>query len=365
MAGSHRRRSLRKKVKRLFLQRSIIAKLMLGVFAVGFISSILFYLVESHAEKPIYSSYLSALKGIMILFFSGFDLENGTRTNAGFLFAIIVMLSGIIFVTLLIGDTSASIVESRLKHRRGLKKLKLKNHIILCNWNEHGSRIIGELLGDEIEDPSDICIVAELEEAPYQDPSVHFVSGNPSSSDVLTRAGIDHSHTAIILGGDGNEGSDGDAKAILTALAVEKRRPEIYSCVVISNPENKEHLKHAEADEVLCVGELIDKVLVQSTLNHGLSRLLSELLTFTEGSEIYKVCIPDHWLGLTFREAVVKGVLENGVMIIAIEVGDANGSGEHGLILDLGWERPLKEGDCAFVIAETMPEGFRRAYEVS
>lgn len=135
--------------------------------------------------------------------------------------------------------------------------MKLRKHIIICNWNEHGNAIVEQLLAAETKEYREVVIVADLEECPYDDVRVHFVRGNPTKNEVLVRAGIESADTAIILGGEGDAQST-DALAILTALAVESLRPEIYTCVIIFNPENKRHLEHAKVDEIICISEMID-----------------------------------------------------------------------------------------------------------
>ncbi len=157
-----------------FAVKAIIILLLLVLAA-----SLAFYLLEKHMGAA-YSSYPKALKGLFILFFSGFDVEQPPASAMGFLAAMFVMLGGIAFLTFLIGESSAAFVENRLKRRRGMKKVKLKDHIVICNWNQRGRAIIDHLLSEDIEEPRHVVVLAELEESPYDDPMVYFVRGNPS-----------------------------------------------------------------------------------------------------------------------------------------------------------------------------------------
>lgn len=346
---------------RVVLGKSLMLKLLIGLFPFLIASSLCFYFFESRAGTTEYKSYWDALQGIVILMFSGFDVKP-PATIGGYISSIAVMLSGIVFVTLLIGDSAAFLVEKKLKGGKGMKKLKLNNHIIICNWNEHGKTIVDQLLSEEIKEPRDIAIVADLDDCPYDNVRVQFVKGNPTKNKVLDRAKIDTADTAIVLGGEGDP-QTADARAILTALALESIRPEIYTCVIIFDAENKQHLEHAHVDEIVCISEMTDSVLVQASLNHGLSSLLSGLLTFSEGCEIYKLKVSKEYQGLTFTEVSIKLLQEEHITLIGVEtdVPSEDDQIERQIVSSPKWLQPLKEGDNVFVIAETFPEGFESA----
>lgn len=342
------------------VNKNLVVKLLIGLIPFIAISSLFFYFFESRAGGSEYKSYWDALQGIVILVFSGFDVKPPV-TVGGYISSIAVMISGIVFVTLLIGDSAALLVESKLKGGKGLGKVNCKNHIMICNWNEHGKPIVDQLLSNEIDDSSNIVVVAELEESPYDDDArVEFVQGNPAKDEILEKAGIDTAKTAIVLG-SGSDPTAADSRAILTALAIESKRRAIYTCVIVSECGNKKHLKHAHVDEVVCVSEMTDQVIVQASLNHGLSYFLSDLLTFSEGCEIYKVKIPEECRGKTFQEALTIMSGKHKVLLIGVQLDGAveDETGEKKkTVCSPAWTQPLTDRDAAFVISESFPEGF-------
>lgn len=326
------------------------------------LSSVAFYFFEKSSGQSNYSNYFEALKGILVLLFSGFDVSP-PQTVMGYGAALLVMICGIVLVAVLFGETAATLVDRAMKARKGLKKVKASNHILICNWNEHGAPIIDELLNDESGISREIVIVADLEEVPYDSPRVKFVKGNPMSEDVLGKAEIMKACTAIVLGIQSADKCHIDSSAVLTALAVESVNPDVYTCVMVEDIDSKKHLSRANVDEIVCISEMTDGIIVQSTLNHGLSRLFSELLSFTDGAEIYKVRIPEDYEGITFLAAAARMAQESKATLLAIEkASNTNGDGDRAkIIVTPDCPELLKSGDSAFVISETFPKGFKHA----
>ena len=109
---------------------------------------------------------------------------------------------------------------------------------------------------------------------------------------------------------------DADAQALLIVLAVESLNREAHTCVQIMDSVNRVHLERAHADEIICLEQMGGNLLVASSLNHGISNVVTELLTFNAGSEFYKydVAWDDTVVGKEFSEAV--GMLATRKMIL-------------------------------------------------
>ena len=66
------------------------------------------------------------------------------------------------------------------------------------------------------------------------------------------------------------------------------------------------------------MSDLSKRLLVHAAMNHGLSRFFTEVLSFNEGSEIYKIPVPNALIGVPFRTAVrlVSDLFETIVMAV-------------------------------------------------
>ena len=113
-------------------------------------------------------------------------------------------------------------------------------HIAICGWNDNGVRLLRDLVRSTPR-PS-ISIVS------HPAPCLDEYSGqivvfdlDPSTQAGLDAVGIDTADVAVILA-DPNRGrsQDIDARTILTILAIERARPEIYTIAELIKPKAME-----------------------------------------------------------------------------------------------------------------------------
>jgi len=179
----------------------------------------------------------------------------------------------------------------------------LMNHIIICNWSDKTDTIVKELHSPVIKNKKPIVIITDkMKEIPshkdideYDD--VFFVPGDPSDDKILLHAGIKEAETAIVLA-DEKLGDNADTKSILIALAIEALQPKVHTVVEILHKKNIIYFEHTSVDEIICVDELSEKLLAQSSITHGLSDVYLHLLTATDDTnEIYIVDVPNSFIG--------------------------------------------------------------------
>ena len=149
----------------------------------------------------------------------------------------------------------------------------------------------------------------------------------------------------------------------------------------IRNSANSTHLEHAHADEIICLDQTGGNIAVASALNHGVSRVLSVLLTFDKGSEFYRYDKPisKTLVGKEFVDAVGE-LAKKHIILLGIET-DYSPELEQQMSADVLIELPddsdykvdkkkkramfvnpqskyiICQGDALFVIAESEPIG--------
>jgi voltage-gated potassium channel len=225
------------------------------------------------------------------------------------------------FLCILIGKAAEVLVSISLKGGVITKKVRYKNHIIICGWNYQGSKIIECLISESKHHEKPIVILADLDKPPFSSNKVDFISGIPWRKEDLCKAGILDADSAIILTDIRSEKSQNpDADALMITLAIESLNRDVHTCVQLLSSENREHLENANADEIICLDQVGGNLAVTSALNHGLSKIINELLTFDLGSEFYRLKkkIPEEYIGQTFTY-VAKDLLDKKMILIAIE----------------------------------------------
>ncbi len=231
-----------------------------------------------------------------------------------------------------------------------MSQVSLQRHIIICGWSENAAGIIRQIHSEDVGERRQVVLIdPRFEHSPIDDPYVYFIQGDPASDQILARACLETADTAIVLA-DWSLTDAGlrDAKSTLITLAIESYNPDVYTVVELMRRENRQHLERARVDEPICVSDLSQRLLVHAALNHGLSALFSDILSYGDGSEAYKIHVPPGLVGKTFREAVRIVSDEFQAIVIAVEVdGDIQCNPKEQIV--------LRAEHQLFVLAEEQP----------
>jgi voltage-gated potassium channel len=271
------------------------------------------------------------------------------QTWGGKVLGAVLMLFGIGFIALFTGTIAGAIVEGKSKTERGLKAVNVKAHICLCGWSHEALEIIEEFRADLKTKHKPIVLVANLPECPVQDDNIFFVRGDVTP-EILKMANIEEAEVAIVLGDEGIEAYSRDARAILNVLTIKTINPELYVCIEIADRANYDHCLRAKADEIVVSGELCSSLLVQAAVDHGMTRVISELVSNRYGSELYRMKAPASIIGHTYVDALARLKEEFNVTLVA--VGSPKGEDFE---INPPADYPIREGETLVVVGEDRP----------
>lgn len=193
-------------------------------------------------------------------------------------------------------------------------------------------------------------ILADLAASPVDLANTVFVRGDPARREDLARAGLDRASTAIILADDtrpSTSPNDIDGKTLLTALAIESTKPTCYTCVEVLLAGNAEYFRQVKADELIVSGEVTSLMLASAATDHGVSRIVGDLLTHDEVRGPDNLCsidVPESLEGARFIDALVE--LKRVNAAIAVAVVGADGTVD----VNPAAERPLSRGERVLAI---------------
>lgn len=224
-------------------------------------------------------------------------------------FAPIVVLVGLLasvgFLAIITAKIASKFIEFSMKGGRVVKRTNVSDHIIICGWNFQGKNIVAALLSAGTKPRREIVILAKVDKCPTSEERAQFMSGDPTQDNDLVRAGVRRANSVIVLSDLSKGANEADAKALMIVLAVESLNQNVHTCVQIMNSSNRIHLERAHADDIICLDQMGGSLAVATALNHGISYLLLELLTFNSGSEFYRYDrhLSDKLVGKEFFEA--------------------------------------------------------------
>ncbi len=214
----------------------------------------------------------------------------------------LVTLGSLFIVSILIGILSNEIEDRVTALRRGRSLVIEENHTLILGWSHQIFTILNEfMIANENQPKGRIVVLADKDKVEMEDEIRERIQIRGKTRIICRRGSpidpndieITNPHSAksiIILPPENN---DPDTEVIKTVLAITNnpnRRAEKYHIVTqISNEKNLNVLKLAGANDhmqAVLTGDLIARVVAQTSRQSGLSVVYTELLNFG-GDEIY------------------------------------------------------------------------------
>ena len=280
------------------------------------------------------------------------------ETPEGRMFAVFIMFAGITLVSLLTASISSIFVAQKIREGKGLEKLNISDHIILCGWNSNADKLINSIHQLNRNQRSlDLVLVNELTEeeitqlrSRFSKIKIHFVSGDFTQEETLQRAGVASADTVIVIPNNlNNDNNTHDEKTIFATLTIKSIDASIRVVAYLLDRENLTHLKRAEADEVVVSDDYSLNILASHIVDPGVPQLSSHLINANSDSRFLRKSIPSNFVGKKYGELFDHYRDRNGALLIGLFYEDENlGIGSilssDTSSLDKFIEQKLKEG---------------------
>lgn len=267
-------------------------------------------------------------------------------TGFGRAIGALLMLVGIGVLGMFSASIAGMLVEKSLKRNRGMDDCNLTGHLILCGWNGRSGDIVKELRSDSRTHTLPIVLVAELETSPIDEEHFHFVRG-PVTEENLMRARLQDAETVIILSDDRLPLQSRDAESVLSTLAVESINPKAYTIVELVHADNVKHCERARADEIIAASEFGSRLLSRAARDHGITNVISRLLSSHYPNDLYKQPVSEEWVGRSFLEVFIELKKSANATVLGIQ-RTSNGEVLANPVGDL----VLEAGDSLILISE-------------
>jgi len=260
----------------------------------------------------------------------------------GFVIGWLLAFFGVAIVAAMTGAVVGFVIDFLLKEGQGMGAAGYRDHIIVCGWNTTARDLIEELKGDEF--TTKVVLLHDSERNPSGD-GVYFVRGDITSTDDLERCGIREASSAVVFPAD--RSNEADMRSILAVMAIEAIAPQVRTVVEANNPMHVDHFRRASADEILVTSRLASRLLARSALYPGLSELVTDIVSGGEGSELYRVALPEEYVGISVDELSAKLRGEHHATLLAV-TRDGHS------MTNPKTDFRLQPGDDAVVVAESL-----------
>ncbi|MGG0704238.1 potassium channel family protein [Bacillus paramobilis] len=166
------------------------------------------------------------------------------ETQAGKVFALLIIPVGVGIVTYAIGVVAAMIIEGNLFHAVRRKKMdkqiaQLQNHIIVCGCGRVGLQVVHELQEKKIP-----FVVVDKDESILEKEKLLYVHGDATEDQVLHHAGISKAAGLVAIVAN-------DAENVFITLTARGLNDAIKIVARAEKPETEDKLKRAGANKVI------------------------------------------------------------------------------------------------------------------
>jgi voltage-gated potassium channel len=249
---------------------------------------------------------------------------------------------GLTILAVVTGAIVTFVIDIALKEGRGMGAAGYRGHIVVCGWNASARELLEELRRDEY--GANVVLVTDEDKNPAGS-GVYFVSGDPSNPDDLERAGIRDAATAVVFPADETDAAD--MQSILVVLAVESMAPAVRTVVQVNNSRHVEHMRRANADEIIVPSQIAAHLAARSALYPGLTDLVADIVSGGEGSELYRIQVPESFVGLTVQDVAVILIRDHRATMLALIREGTNYVNPPG-------DMVVERNDDALVVAESI-----------
>lgn len=231
------------------------------------------------------------------------------RSDLGRIFTMLLLYTiGIGAMGVIIGKIFESLTLYKKMKEEGKLAYKGNGHYILIGSSRDKlTNVVDEILNANKK--CDIVIVDHSNESPVQHDRVHFVSGNPAEEEVLMQANILEAKSVAVFTDDRIDLPEyADGKTLLIASRVEhiskNYHKNLYTIAEIMKEKHIALFEHANVDEFILSNESVSKLMAHAAIFPGSSRLFKQLLSNTDGENLYEIVKKPHWN--TYKEAAME-----------------------------------------------------------
>ncbi|SHF14340.1 voltage-gated potassium channel [Marinitoga hydrogenitolerans DSM 16785] len=282
--------------------------LVLILFFITFIGFLL-YIVE-FGKNPEIQSLFDAFWWLIVTIATVGYGDIVPKTFLGKIIGIIIIMSGVTLFSLISGSIASLLVEWRIKERKGLGKVKFKNHLVILGWNNHLEKTL-EAMGKFIKiDDYYIVLVNQAEEEDYENfkskfpnLNIKFIHGDFTKENVLKRANISYAAYIIILSDTygGRSLEECDERTLISILLIRTLNNNAKIFAEVIKEEKAKYILRAGADDVILGNEFNSILLSSALLSPAYHMLLREIASLDK-MRVKLIPLPKNFIGKTFIE---------------------------------------------------------------
>jgi voltage-gated potassium channel len=268
------------------------------------------YLLESERQiKTIFDGIWWALVTVTTVGYGDLVPE----TFGGRIIGILFILLGFISFSIFTAFIASTFIDIKIKERKGLGKVKDKNHILICGWNKSVHKILDFIAKKEVKNPPSIVLVNEIDEDSisyiqntYPVLSIKFVKGDFTNQEVLNRANVMTASNVILLYDKSNPNIvPSDERTIIAAHNIIFMKVKGKITLQLLDEKYLPNVRREKIHNVIIFDEIGGNLLATSTLHPSVPDFIQEAFKYKDGLGFREISIPTEFINKSYGELAI------------------------------------------------------------
>lgn len=205
---------------------------------------------------------------------------------------------------------ASSFIDKKIKERKGLNKIRVKNHVLICGWNKSAQKILDFMNKRDPATSPSIVLVNELEEGDftsiqnrYPDLQLGFIRGDFTNQEILAQANAKEAKHIILLYDDSKPNSPpSDERTIIAAHNLTYLKLKGKISIQLYDEKYLSALRRQKIQNIIIYDDLGGNLLGYSTVNPTVPDFLQAILKNEEGKSFKEVEIPSEFVDKPYKE---------------------------------------------------------------
>ena len=228
----------------------------------------------------------------------------------GRIIGIIFIFLGFIIFSTFTAFIASSFIDKKIKERKGLNKIKEKNHVLICGWNSSTRKILDFMSKRDPALIPNIVLINELDEGEftalqnhYPDLQIRFIKGDFTNQEILIKGNIKDAQHIILLYDESKPNSaPSDERTIIAAHNIAYLKLKGKISLQLHDEKYLPNIRRETVQNVVIYDDVGGNLLANSTMNPSVPDFIQEVLKFNEGKGFKEFDIPPDYINKTYRE---------------------------------------------------------------
>ncbi len=232
------------------------------------------------------------------------------KTFWGRIIGIVFIFLGFTIFSTFTAFIASTFIDRKIKERKGLNKIRERNHILICGWNASAKKILDFISKLDPAEIPNIVLINELDESKfsafqnhYPDLDIKFINGDFTNQEVLLKGNVKEAQHIILLYDESKPNSSpSDERTIIASHNIAYLKLKGKITMQLYDEKYLPNIRRDMVQNVIIFDDVGGNLLANSTINPAVPDFIQEILKFSDGKGFKEVDIPNEFVTKTFAE---------------------------------------------------------------